>query len=143
VVELAKPPHQWCDLCVKGKGCTIYDNRPQSCIDFACVWLQAPPSELDDRLRPDRVGVVLQPAKSGRGLVAHCDPQTPTAWRRPLILDVLKRVARGGDHASAIAGNRYWIITEKTEQEVGSKPNEISTWGMGAETANPSVRHHE
>src|ERR1700732_671054 len=49
VVELSKPANQWCDLCVKGKGCTIYDHRPQSCVDFACVWLQAPSAELDDR----------------------------------------------------------------------------------------------
>src|SRR5579863_6059083 len=64
VAELSKVPHRWCDRCAKGIGCIDYEHRPRSCVDFDCVWLQVSLSELGDRIRPDRVGVVLQPTEN-------------------------------------------------------------------------------
>ena len=121
VEALQKPPHRWCTHCVKGFGCDIYETRPDTCRAFECAWLQVPASILDDRFRPDRAGCVLQYTDNGSGLVAHCDPATPTSWRKPLILDKLRQCAAKGGNASARAGNRYWVITAVTEWEVPSE----------------------
>lgn len=38
-------------------GCAIYKQRPSSCRDYKCVWLQSP---LSIELRPDKCGVILE-----------------------------------------------------------------------------------
>ncbi len=106
----------WCQHCQIGKGCGVYKDRPQSCRDFACIWLQG--HALPERMRPDRTGVVIWTTDDGEGVTAHCDPKRPTEWRKPDILDVLKLFARDGRLAQAIAGDRHWIITPSTEWEV-------------------------
>ena len=75
-------------------------------------------SALHDSFRPHRIGCVLQHSDNGHGLVAHCDPATPTAWRKTLILDKLRQCAKAGGNATARAGKRCWVITAVTEWEV-------------------------
>ena len=118
IPEIAKPAHRWCDHCTIGKGCNIYCERPTPCREFECVWLQDTRGLLDKSMRPDRIKVVLQPTTDGTGLVAHCDPSTPLAWRSPKVLSLLRAFARAGHHANARAGDRYWVITSRTEWPV-------------------------
>lgn len=40
VTELNKPANSWCTKCTKGVGCSVYETRPTSCVEFKCVWLQ-------------------------------------------------------------------------------------------------------
>lgn len=116
-----KPPHKWCPACLVGEGCSIYESRPQTCRDFACVWLQDTEGLMDDSYRPDRIGVVFQPTDDRTGLVAHCDPSRPTAWRAEKPLALLRACAKAGYPATARAGKRYWVITGTTEWEVPPK----------------------
>jgi hypothetical protein len=54
--DLVKPADQMCPHCT-GKGCGIYDTRPQVCRAWDCVWRRIdsmPPST-----RPDQLGVVF------------------------------------------------------------------------------------
>jgi hypothetical protein len=38
--EIGKPPGQWCKDCAPGRGCCkIYENRPEPCRHFLCMWL--------------------------------------------------------------------------------------------------------
>src|SRR4051812_37019979 len=39
-------------------GCRIYETRPFSCRSWSCAWLAG---DMDDELRPDRIGVVIDP----------------------------------------------------------------------------------
>lgn len=117
ISDAYKPPGVWCEHCAIGKGCRVYAERPTTCQQFDCLWLQVPNKALGQELRPDRVGVVLQPTSDGTGIVAHCDPKTPTAWRHPKVLPLLKYFAANGKHASARSGKRAWAITTKTEWE--------------------------
>jgi hypothetical protein len=87
-LEPAKPRDVWCEHCLQGTGCGIYERRPQSCRVFDCVWLQRP--GLPDTLRPDRCKVVLTTIEAERALVAQVDPGYPDAWRRPEIARLLK-----------------------------------------------------
>lgn len=58
VGELDKPALTRCQHQRSGKGCAIYDRRPQSCVHWSCVWL-ALPEETRDLSRPDRSGYVI------------------------------------------------------------------------------------
>ncbi len=45
-------------------GCRIYDNRPQGCRDFDCLWLRGEISG-DESRRPDRLGVIFDSFRDG------------------------------------------------------------------------------
>lgn len=113
-----KVPHRWCDHCIIGLGCSIYEQRPKTCREFECVWLQDTRGLMDEAMRPDKLRVVFQPTDDGCGLVAHCDPGDPMAWRRAKSIEVLRACARAGFHASARVGDRYWLITKTMEWPV-------------------------
>lgn len=108
-----KRPHVWCGHCDIGKGCKVYADRPTTCREFSCVWLQDTMNLLPEDARPDKCGVVLTATSDQHGLVAQCDPHRPTAWRGSKVFPTLKACANAGYHASARAGDRYWVITAK------------------------------
>ena len=56
VWDIAKPEREWCRHCDIGRGCLIYDTRPNQCVDFACQWLIGFGEDSD---RPDKSKVVL------------------------------------------------------------------------------------
>jgi len=86
VPELHKLPGEWCPHADPKKGCTIYEDRPQVCIDFECMWLQAQDREGDNQmkapeLRPDRCkGVIVTTEQSG-GVMVKMDPHRPNGYR--------------------------------------------------------------
>ncbi len=134
VPELSKPAHKWCVNCNVGKGCNIYPDRPASCREFECVWLQDRFGVFTEKDRPDKVGVVLQvvknPIEGNKDvIIAHCDPNRPTAWRNAVVFRGLKALARAGYPVSCEAGKRFWIITGTTEWE--APPELIETLPNG------------
>jgi hypothetical protein len=54
--ELQKPEGVICPNCT-GKGCAIYDNRPQVCRTFNCAWKRIRSMPLETR--PDKLGVMF------------------------------------------------------------------------------------
>lgn len=73
VTELAKPRDRWCTHCAVGHSCRIYDDRPQSCRDFVCLWLHTQGQEegrMPEALRPDRCKVVFDMKAMPNGAVA-------------------------------------------------------------------------
>jgi hypothetical protein len=121
VREIDKAQDVWCGHCNVGVGCRIYAERPPSCRDFECLWLQAPPDMLDASLRPDRSKVVFTKAATGE-LVARCDPSRPDAWTRPKIMETLREFARRNGHSLVFVGERIWVVTPSQIREV-SKAN--------------------
>ena len=83
----SKPEHKPCQFLCK-KGCSIYDNKPESCTAFICLWLatQLFDAPLPRRMRPDKCKVVMD-ANSKGYIVAHC--ATPNAWRDSAVYDAL------------------------------------------------------
>lgn len=88
VAELAKPRDQWCGHCDKGRGCRIYADRPASCAEFECLWLQTQKlpgtMAMGPELKPDRCHVVLT-ATAQDNFQANVDPGYPGAWREGAI----------------------------------------------------------
>ena len=51
-----KPLNTHCPNCV-GNGCSIYNNKPQTCTDFKCAYLEG--KNIPKELRPDRCGIIF------------------------------------------------------------------------------------
>jgi hypothetical protein len=57
VPALDKPNYKTCEhLCAK--GCAIYEQRPQVCRTWSCMWLLGY-IDGDERRRPDRLGLIF------------------------------------------------------------------------------------
>lgn len=56
VAEINKTAFSNCENCEAGKGCKIYENRPQGCRSFACQWKLGNFHQIK---RPDKSGVVV------------------------------------------------------------------------------------
>ena len=75
IPEIGKPPNAWCPNCEKGRGCRVYDQRPEPCRAFYCLWKVMP--DFPEELRPDRCKVLWQ--LSGDGKVAIATAAYPEA----------------------------------------------------------------
>ena len=123
------PVGKWCRHCAPGKGCRIYESRPDICKDFFCGWLLSP--ELGPEWKPDRSKVVLQVNVDTNGsirLTANVDDSYPTAWQRPDIYGKLKQWAIAGAATASsemkmlvrvVIGRRYIIILPDRDVDVG------------------------
>ncbi|MFN3815175.1 YkgJ family cysteine cluster protein [Brevundimonas sp.] len=94
VEAIAKPPRKWCGHFRKGRGCSIYERRPNACGAFNCTWLLAP--NLGEDWRPDRAGFVLHSENGGQRLIVEADGADPQAWRREPYQTTLRHWARAG-----------------------------------------------
>jgi hypothetical protein len=76
VTDVAKPVNELCKHWEQGKGCTIYDSRPQMCRSFSCAWLQG---HLGDEWFPERAGMVVHFSQDAVNV--HVDPAFRDRWR--------------------------------------------------------------
>jgi hypothetical protein len=102
VKELKKDPGLWCQHCDVGRGCKVYEERPGTCREYQCIWLQQ--EALGDDLRPDRCKVVLTSTMDGEGIVAHVDPKRPDAVEKGQIGGVLRRMGQRGTMVVVVLG---------------------------------------
>ena len=65
--DMVKPADQMCMHCT-GRGCSVYDSRPQVCRTWDCVWRRI--ETMPPETRPDRLGVLYT-------LDRQAEPQTP------------------------------------------------------------------
>lgn len=77
VTDAGKAVNEWCQFCVAGKGCTIYDQRPQMCRSFSCAWLQG---HVNDDWYPERAGMVVHFSQDA--INVQVDPAHPDRWQR-------------------------------------------------------------
>jgi hypothetical protein len=101
IPELQKPAGKWCDHCEVGRGCSIYDTRPEVCQTFECLWLlsqkrEDPRERFAPELRPDRCKVVLSPSTNEAIIAATTMPGSPLAWQRSEMMAVIKSIVSGG-----------------------------------------------
>lgn len=91
VRELEKPANTWCQHCNKGKGCAIYDTRPESCREYECLWLRTQRLEkpLPESVRPDRTNVVIGTLNGGNEIVLYVRPEHRNAWKAPAFAPAL------------------------------------------------------
>lgn len=105
-VPEVKSRHDWCPHVDKGKGCKIYDARPDRCREFSCLWLTQ--SYLDEaRWFPltSRIVVDLRVTPDASFLCFVVDPAYPLrAYEEPYASDIAKLAVAG---ISGSTGN-FW-----------------------------------
>jgi len=99
VEELDKPAFKPCRHEVV-QGCSIYNDRPQSCRNFVCVWLLDPGKIFRNMERPDRLGVMFD-VTLDKGVIHDIGTQAlvarevrPGAFKEPAAQKVLERLAK-------------------------------------------------
>ncbi len=109
VPEVGKNDGNWCQHCIRGKGCAIYESRPEVCRQFKCFWLLGKGS---DNLRPDRIGVMMvgNELEIGDGRKAVCLELwelRPGALDQPYIQKLIE----------ANLNARFIVVTHRIETE--------------------------
>ena len=121
IAALQKPRDVWCVHCKPGKGCGAYDTRPAECRDFFSGWIQL--STLGPEWRPDRSKLVLAQEAGGGRFIVHCDPASPSAWRREPFYSSfktwIKRSEKKRLEIIVMTGKRVTLLTPEGEFDVG------------------------
>ena len=126
VPEIHKAPYVWCKNCSIGKGCDIYDQRPESCRKFTCVWLS---KQLPPDLRPDKCKVMFEEITPTIYL-GLCDPGRPNAWKERKLQSKVADFLEAGKSIVCFSGPRS---TKNIIVPDGEKPERI--WAEVVETA--------
>lgn len=70
----------WCQHCIPGTGCRIYEQRPDQCRDFLCEWLTD--KRMPDHWYPGRCKMVVSIQPATGFLYVQVDSSQPSIWRR-------------------------------------------------------------
>lgn len=111
VRELDKQPGKWCQHCIAGRGCQIYESRPQSCRDYACMWLQSQDKTYwGDEMRPNRARAIYT-EDSAKRVTITVDPARRDAWRHPPNARIVRMLVALGITVLIDCGQHSLIVT--------------------------------
>jgi hypothetical protein len=112
--EFKKPEGQVCPNC-SGKGCAIYDHRPEVCRTFNCAWKRIP--SMPPETRPDRLGVMftLERHLPPRNVFEHLyfvgvATGDPRALESAMAQDVLRMLGEGALPVFVSAGGTKTLV---------------------------------
>lgn len=91
VADVGKAVNAWCQHCEAGKGCRIYDDRPQMCRSFNCAWIQG---HLGDEWFPETAGMVVHFSQDAVNV--QVDPRWPERWRQEPFFSKLREWSLNG-----------------------------------------------
>jgi hypothetical protein len=90
--------HKWCKYAKPGyNACTIYQQRPQECRAFNCMWLIS--DQIPDYWYPKLSKIVINPKLelgSGAYVAFVVDPACPGRWREEPWFSDIKKMASAG-----------------------------------------------
>lgn len=108
----------WCPNCQPGKGCRIYEARPQQCRDFLCLWITQ--DFLGPEWKPERSRFVLTMDGGSRLLHAQVDPGASQAWRKEPYYSQFRRWAAAGSRPVIVfVGKTATAVTAQGEVPLG------------------------
>ena len=109
VKAVDKPINQLCRHWEAGKGCVIYDERPQMCRSFSCAWWQG---HFDDDWFPPKAGLVVH--FSDGAVNVHVAPSSPDRWRQEPYFSALRALSLNGTRAG---GPRYATLVVSGDEK--------------------------
>lgn len=118
VIELDKRAGTWCEHCDVGHGCTIYQQRPQSCQDFECMWLQE--DSMPEDLKPNKSHCVLWVNETGEIMMVSVDPNFPNSYKQGEMGKLLENTYYTVPNAKIgiiVGKDRFPFIPEEGEFE--------------------------
>ena len=139
-----KPAGVWCKHCTPGKGCGIWQTRPQGCIDFLCQYFFI--KDIGEEWRPDKAKFLLNYEKE-TWLVVHADVKMPDAWKREPYGSQIRKWADGqmaiGKGVMLYVGAKKFIVTPDSEIPIhdypGAKFQLAKTINNGKPTYNVNI----
>ena len=94
IAEVQTPAGKWCDHCDIGRGCKIYNERPEACRDIRMLLAHEP--EAPDPLHISRLaaagpmqGRVRAPTNE-KVIAALTMPGAPLAWQRKDVRELIE-----------------------------------------------------
>ena len=94
IPALSKPMGVWCGHCETGKGCKVWETRPDQCRAFNCNWIMM--DWLGDDWKPEVSKFVFTIDPTSGFLQFQVDPGSPDAWKREPYYQQLKVWAAEG-----------------------------------------------
>jgi Fe-S-cluster containining protein len=105
VTAVVKPVNELCKHWETGKGCTIYDQRPQMCRSFSCAWLQG---HFDGDWFPEKIGMVVHFSQGA--LNVQVDPGCSDRWRQEPYFSKLWQLSLNGIRVSGNPGYATLVV---------------------------------
>jgi len=93
IKEINKQPSVLCSDCTLSKGCNIYNNRPEECKNFNCLYIED--NEMPDFLRPDKCNVIFEKITT-KIFIAINHYNEPFAYERENVIDYIKSLNEKG-----------------------------------------------
>lgn len=99
-----------------GTGCTIYNERPDACNHYVCLWLDSQRREdvasFSEALRPDVCKCVLgwPWGEDRETLFVYPYPDHETAWQKPPVSMLLRNILAKGGKVVVVVGDKRIAI---------------------------------
>ena len=120
IPETESDKGSWCQHCTTGKGCGIYEERPQRCADFMCgylIWDAVP-----DHWLPAKSRIVVV-SEMGFRINFTVDPSAPNRWREAPWHAEIKALSvlafQQNRQVLVTVGNKVIAILPDREVELG------------------------
>ena len=95
---LVKEQNTLCKFC--DKGCTIYEERPISCVNFNCVYIT---DGYGETLRPDKSGVIFEKVRT-KIFLATVDKDFIDAWKTQ---EMIKHIQNYNDDGISVVVSSF------------------------------------
>jgi hypothetical protein len=126
VPVMNKPRSVWCKECKPGKGCGIWETRPEFCRDFHCLWIKD--QRMGPEWQPNVAKFVMNWAAKG---VLHVtvDPNFPLSYRKEPYYRALKDSARRcmekNESIVIFSGDNKYLMLPDGEHLIGPRDDTI------------------
>jgi Fe-S-cluster containining protein len=121
VEEIAKPRNKWCQHCDIGKGCKIYDARPEACRLFYCHYLKE--GGIAEHWKPSQSRMMMTYNNEAQRLCVYVDPARPDAWRKdPYYADLktwAKNAVASKSQVVVFVGDDVTVILPDRDKPIG------------------------
>jgi hypothetical protein len=138
-----KPQGVWCKHCKPGRGCGIWQERPQFCRDYHCQWFFIP--SLGPEWRPDVAKFVINLSPDEFWYEIVTDSSNPHAWRREPYGSKIRAVAgirmTEGKGVMLHLHDKRFIITPTEELDIGSFPPDAK-FGFRVSISSGQTTYH-
>jgi hypothetical protein len=138
-----KPKGVWCKDCKPGKGCGIWDTRPQGCADYFCYWLIN--KTMGSEWKPDVAKFIVHWEENHVLASIIMDPGSPHAWKREPYHSVIIKWAdqrmSEGKGLVLIIGDTKFIITPDSVVPITHHAKETS-YSFSRKNVNGKIEYN-
>lgn len=116
-IEAIQKDHStWCQHCDIGRGCKIYNDRPNECAKFFCEWVRPTILNLEDEWFPAKSHMIITYNADDNVLYIQTTQKTKSVWRKkPYIDDIMDIANQLPIHVVVRDGwDGWWVKSDGT-----------------------------